>query len=595
MIPPQAGPASPARTAPTLHTGLLSAALIIAGLYFGRDVIVPLVLAVLLAFVLAPVVAALRRLFIPGALAVVLAVLLSAGAILGLGMVMARQAGSLMGGLPDYQENLRQKLQNLQLAELMREARLALQDLRSMIGDGIPAAARGETAGAPGTSSAVPPDIGTTPLDVIQGLAGPVLGPLATAGVVILFTIFVLLYREDLRDRVIRLAGSGDLHRTTVALNDAARRLSRLFLAQVALNAALGTFIGTALWMLGLPSAALWGILTGLMRFVPFLGLFIALIPPLVLAVAVDPGWGMALWVLGLFLVAEPLMGQVAEPMVFGRSTGLSPVAVLIAAVFWTFIWGPIGLLLATPLTVVLVVLGRHVPSLGFLNVMLGDSPSLRPEESFYQRLLQGDAAGQLEQARRSLREEPSLTAYLDGVALPALVLADRDWAREELEPERLEDVRARTAALLEVLPEEAGVGKPPEDAPLCLCAAGRGRLDDLSASIAALALQSEGVAAAMTPEGAELPPEIAARVRLCCISVLEEGSSAASVRLLIRRWEKALPEAGLAIGVWHARPDSAMLRALRQEATGHPIVTSLGELAALWRASAGQPVAPPR
>ncbi|MCI0757015.1 AI-2E family transporter [Teichococcus vastitatis] len=587
MILPQA--ASAAKPGRALQNGLLSTALIIAGLYFGRDVIVPLVLAVLLAFVLAPVVTVLRRVFLPNALAVVLSVLLGAGAILGIGMVMARQAGSLVSGLPAYQENLRQKLQNLHLAELMQEVQLVLQDLRSMVGDSLPSGARSGGHAAPAGNSTMPPDLGTTPLEVIQGLAGPVLAPLATAGVVVLFAIFVLLYREDLRDRVIRLAGSSDLHRTTVALNDTARRLSRLFLAQVALNAALGAFIGVVLWLLGLPSAALWGILAGLMRFVPFLGLFIALIPPLLLAVAVDPGWGLAIWVLVLFLLAEPMMGHVLEPMVFGRSTGLSPVAVVIAAVFWTFIWGPIGLLLAMPLTVVLVVLGRHVPSLGFLDVMLGDRPSLRPEESFYQRSLQGNAAALLEQARLTLREAPSLTAYLDGVALPALALADHDWSREELEPERLDQVRVQTASLLDAVQKESPVPELPADAPLCLCAAGRGRLDDLSASIAALALQSEGVAAAMTPEGAELPPDLASRTRLCCISVLEEGSSAASVRLMIRRWEKALPEAGIAIGVWHARPDSAMLAQLRQETTGHPIVTSLGELAALWRASAGQ------
>ncbi|MDJ0391324.1 AI-2E family transporter [Roseomonas sp. E05] len=571
-------------TPPNRRTGLLSAALIIAALYFGREVIVPLVLAVLLAFVLAPVVVLLRRAFVPHALAVVLAVLLSAAATLGLGLVMARQASSLLGNLSTYAENLRSKLQGLHLAELMREAQLAMQNLRGMIGGG-----GRYDAGLPAAPAA---EAGTPPLEVIQSVAGSVLAPLATAGVVVLFAIFVLLYREDLRDRLIRLAGSRDLHRTTVALNDAARRLSRLFLAQVALNTGVGVMIGLALWVLGLPSPALWGILAGLMRFVPFLGTYIALAPMLLLAAAVEPGWGLALWVAGLFLAAELLMGQVVEPMVFGHSTGISPVAVVIAATFWTFIWGPIGLLLAVPLTVCLVVLGRHVPSLDFLDIMLGDRPSLRPEESFYQNLLQGNLPRLQEQAHLLLRAQPSLTAYHDTVALPGLVLADQDWAREVLEIEQLEEIRARLATLLEHLPGEVTEAPVDPSAGLCLCTPARGRLDDLSAVMAVQALRAEGLAAAVIAEGAESSPEMASAVRLCCIAVLEESSTAASLRYLARRWEKLLPEAQIAIGLWQAAPDSSVLAELRREAAGQTIVTSISELAALWRALVNQPTA---
>ncbi|HWX49057.1 MAG TPA: AI-2E family transporter [Roseomonas sp.] len=573
-----------------LAAGLLSAALIIGALYVGREVIVPLVLAVLLAFVLAPVVRLLHRARVPHVLAVVLAVLLGAGVILGLGMVIARQAGTLTGNLSAYQENLSRKLHGLHLAELMQDAQLALQDLRDMIGDSFPGGGRG-------AAPAAPAEAGANPLEMVQSVAGSVLGPLATAGVVVLFAIFVLLYREDLRDRFIRLAGSRDLHRTTVALNDAARRLSRLFLVQVALNSGVGVIIGLALWALGLPSPALWGILAGLMRFVPFLGTYIALAPMLLLAAAVEPGWGLAIWVTCLFLAVELLMGQVVEPMVFGHSTGISPVAVVIAATFWTFIWGPIGLLLAVPLTVCLVVLGRHAPSLAFLDVMLGDRPSLQPEESFYQQLLQGNAARLLEQARQHLQEQPSLTVYHDSVALPGLALADQDWAREVLEPEQLEQIRGQLGTLLEQLPRELPEGAAPSEpaAGLCLCTPGRGRLDDLSAAMAAQALQAEGVPAAMLPEGAEPPPEIVAGARLCCIAALEESSTAASLRYLARRWEKLLPEAQIAIGLWQAAPDSPVLAELRQEgAAGRAIVTSLSELATLWRALANQPARAP-
>lgn len=561
--------------------GLLAAALTIAALYYGRDIIMPLVLATLLAFVLAPVASLLTRLWLPRALAVVLTVLLGAGAILGLGIVIGRQAAALVVNLPEYQANLRAKLEGLRLSELLADARRAIEDLTGFMGDGV-------IMPLPGAASSAPPaaEGGTTPLDILQGVAAPVLAPFATAGLVVLFAIFVLIYREDLRDRVIRLAGSRDLHRTTVALNDAARRLSRFFLAQVALNAGLGVMVGLALWALGMPSPALWGILAGLMRFVPFLGLFIALLPTLLLALAVDPGWSLAFWVLGLFLIAEPLMGQVLEPTIYGHSTGLSPVAVIIAAIFWTFLWGPMGLLLAMPLTLCLVVLGRHAPSLGFLDVILGDRPSLLPEERFYQRALSRDPEGLIRQAREQLRLEPSLTAYHDGVALRALVMADQDWSREVLEAEKLEDIRFSLAGLLEELKGEESDGEESdrEVAPRILCTAGRGRLDDLAAAFAAQALRSEGLPALALAEGAEPPPGLVPNLALCCIAVLESGSSAAGIRYLVRRWQRLLPGARIVVGLWHAAPDSTLLEALRREKAGEVIVTSLGELAALCR-----------
>jgi len=574
-------PALPAERTLNAILGLLAAAFTITALYLGRDLIVPLVLAVLLAFVLAPIVVVLRRLMVPQALGVVMAVLLAAAAVLGLGMVMARQAGLLVGDLPTYQQNLSAKLHALRLAELMREADLVLRDLRQMVGDGVAGRAAPPLANALPSATAVPAGGGTTPLDVIQSVAGPVLAPVATAGIVVIFAIFILIYREDLRDRVIRLAGSRDLHRTTLALNDAARRLSRLFLAQVALNSLMGVVVGLVLWGLGMPSPALWGILAGLMRFVPFIGTFIALAPPLLLAVAVDPGWSMALWVLVLFLLAEPLMAQVLEPAVYGHSTGLSPVAVIPAATFWTFLWGPIGLLLATPLTVCLVVLGRHVQRLAFLDVMLGDRPPLLPHESFYQRTLQRDAKWLLLQARRQLRQDASLAAYHDTVSLRALALADQDWSREALEPEQLEKVRSEVQSLLATL-------EPPFDAreaPRVVYAAGRGRLDDLAAAMAAQVARSEGFAAVTLAETSQPDSDLVEGARLCCLSVMEEGNSIDGIRYLVRRLQRQLPEARVIVGLWHASAGSSMLAELRQDAAGETIVTSLREMMALCRA----------
>ena len=266
----------------------------------------------------------------------------------------------------------------------------------------------------------------STPLELLRDVVVPVIAPLATVGIVFIVLIFILLQREDLRDRMIRLFGSSDLHRTTVAMDDAARRLSRYFLLQLGLNACFGLLISVGLWLIGVPSPLLWGIFAALMRFVPYIGAIIAGALPAALAAAVDPGWSMALLTVALFVVAEPVMGNVIEPLVYGQSTGLSPFAVVVSAIFWTWLWGPIGLLLATPLTLCLVVLGRHVDRLEFLDVLLGDRPALTPAENLYQRMLAGDPDEALESAEQLLKER-SLTSYYDDVVLGGLRLAAND------------------------------------------------------------------------------------------------------------------------------------------------------------------------
>jgi predicted PurR-regulated permease PerM len=218
-----------------------------------------------------------------------------------------------------------------------------------------------------------------TALENIGTLISPLLRPLTTTGITAIFVIFILLQREDLRNRFIKLAGGHDLQKTTVALDDAATRLSRLFLIQLAVNTVFGVVIGAGLWIIGIPSPVLWGILAAILRFVPYIGAVIAAVFPLALAAAVNPGWSMLLAAAVLFLVVEPVVGHVIEPLVYGHSTGLSPVAVVASATFWTALWGPIGLVLATPLTVCLVVLGRHVERFEFLDVMFGDRPALSP------------------------------------------------------------------------------------------------------------------------------------------------------------------------------------------------------------------------
>ena len=288
-------------------------------------------------------------------------------------------------------------------------------------------------------------------LELFQRIAGTVLPPLATAGIVILFVIFILFQREDLRDRAIRLLGATDMQRATSAMNDAAERLSKYFLSQFLINSAYGVFIALGLWLIGVPSPIVWGILAMLMRFVPYVGPFIAAAPPLLLAAVVEPGWTTFLLTAALYLVSELTMGQVVEPLVFGHGTGVSPIAVILATVFWTWLWGPLGLLLAMPLTVCLVVLGRHVEGLNFFEVLLGDKPALTPQQSFYQRVLTGDSAEATYQAELALKEEP-LANYLDDVALKGLQLAERDFERGALDEENLKRINTTVKEIMDDL-----------------------------------------------------------------------------------------------------------------------------------------------
>ena len=263
--------------------------------------------------------------------------------------------------------------------------------------------------------------------------------------------IFILLQREDLRDRAIRLLGASDMQRTTSAMNDAAERLSKYFLRQVLINSAYGVFIALGLWLIGVPSPIVWGILAMLMRFVPYVGSFIAAALPLLLAAVVEPGWTTFLLTAALYLISETLMGQVVEPLVFGHGTGVSPIAVIISTVFWTWLWGPLGLLLAMPLTVCLVVLGRHVEGLNFFEVLLGDKPALTPQQSFFQRALTGDSAEATYQAELALKDEP-LANYLDDVALKGLQLAERDFERGALDEENLKRINITVKEIMDDL-----------------------------------------------------------------------------------------------------------------------------------------------
>jgi len=604
------------------------AVIIISMLYFGRDIFVPVALAILLSFVLAPLVGILQRIHVPRGLAVVSVVVLAFALIFAMGSLLASQLTQLAGDLPSYQSTISEKIQSFRDTKAGRgtleRASDMLKDLSKELDkpkDAVPARAPGSLAG----NTSVPPkpvpvevrqpDPGA--LESLRTLISPLIHPLATTGIIIIFVIFILLQREDLRNRLIRLAGSSDLQRTTAALDDAARRLSKLFLTQLILNGAFGMVIGTGLWFIGTPSAILWGILAAALRFVPYIGAAIAAAFPLALAVAIDPGWTMLLWTLALFLIVEPVVGHVVEPMVYGHSTGLSPVAVVASATFWTALWGPIGLVLATPLTVCLVVLGRHVERLEFLDVMFGDRPALSPPEIFYQRMLAGDPTEAAEKAEEFLKER-SLASYYDEVALKGLQLAQADAERGALDQERLTKIRdavnefagdlsdredrppakgnsttdAEASSAVEMVAENAAnenlpiLSKktlPPDwqgEHPV-LCVAGRTLIDEAAAIMLAQLSTAHGLAARVEGPTALSTANIfrldTTGVAVVCL-VYVDGAGPAHMRYSVRRLRRKIPSATIIIGCCVKEIDSAALELLREGAKADLIATSLGE-----------------
>ena len=596
--------------------------MIIATLYFGREILVPIALAILLSFVLAPLVGLLQRIRVPRGLAVVSVVIMAFALIFAMGSLLAKQLTQLAGDLPRYQSTISDKIQSFRETTASRgtleRASGMLKDLSKELDKPKDAAsALGPQAPTP---TPVPVEVrqpAPGALESLQSLISPLLHPLATTGIIIIFVIFILLQREDLRNRLIRLAGSHDLQRTTAALDDAAGRLSRLFLIQLLLNGTFGLVIGIGLWLIGIPSATLWGILAAVLRFVPYIGAAIAAAFPLALAVAVDPSWSMLLWTLVLFLIVEPIVGHVIEPMVYGHSTGLSPVAVVASATFWTALWGPIGLVLATPLTVCLVVLGRHVERLEFLDVMFGDRPALSPPEIFYQRMLAGDPTEAAEKAEEFLKER-SLSSYYDEVALKGLQLARVDAERGALDHERQMKIRdavgefannlsdqddrpppkvrsttdAEATSAVESVAEDAPYENLPvlskEDLPPdwqgehpVLCVAGRSPIDEAAAIMLGQLTTAHGLPARI--EGAEALSTAnvfrldTTGVAMACL-IYMDASGPAHMRYSVRRLRRKLPKATIILGGWMKEMDPSRLEQLRDGAKADLAAASLGE-----------------
>jgi predicted PurR-regulated permease PerM len=479
----------------------LTVVIAVAALYFARVVFIPIALAILLAFLLAPLVVRLRHWGLGRIPSVIIVVHLAFVVIGVLGFIMASQLADLGHRLPQYQENVREKIRSISssggglINRVSRVAHNFTQDFSSST----------SRQAAPGEEKPVPVEIRKAPfapLELVQKVLGGVVDGILMAIIVIVFVIFMLIQREDLRDRLIRLVGAGQVKLTTQAMNDAGQRLSRYLLAQLLVNVGFGILAGVGLYFIGVQDPILWGLVATLFRYIPYLGIWVAAAFPALLAFAVEPGWVKVPIIFGLYGGIDLIMYNFVEPYLYGSSTGLTPVAILIAAVFWTWLWGAVGLLLATPLTVCLAVLGRYVPRLEFLRILLTDEPVLRPHTRFYQRLL-GENVEEATEVAEEFMKGKSLEDFADMVVIPALSLMEEDRHRGNLDQEKqqsifqnvrmlIEDIAERSEELIagnkekketETHTEKARTDRPlvAEEAPV-VCVPARDEADELAA-----------------------------------------------------------------------------------------------------------------
>jgi predicted PurR-regulated permease PerM/methylmalonyl-CoA mutase cobalamin-binding subunit len=562
--------------------------IVVAALRLAQDVFIPLALAVLVSFLLTPLVARIERV-VPRVVAVLAAVLLVMSVLGGVGWLVGRQLPEFTARLPEYRQNLITKVRSLRgttagvgkVAEELEE-----------LGEEIAPVPSGASSGAaPQPVEIVQP--APSPAELLRLYLAPVLGPVGTAGLVGVLAVFMLIQREDLRDRLIRLSGGGDLSLTTQAMNDAAERVSRYLLTTTFLNAIHGVVIGAGLWLIGLPTAFLFGLLSMLLRFIPYVGPWIAASLPIALSVALLEGWTPVLLTVSLFVTAELVSNNVLEPWLYGQSTGLSPFGVIVAALFWSWLWGLVGLLLAIPLTACLVVLGRYAPRFEAFRIALGDEAVLPPDLRLYQRLLAGDDV-EASKLYESAAEEGA-EAALDAVALPALGHLARDSARGAVSAEEAERMRECLAEIVEETrdaPAEGQDGAPriPGNGVRVVCTPARDEDDALAAAWLAALLAARGFEV-RAPGVAELTGELLEEVAnggadAVCISALSPGAGQRA-RSLAKRLRARRPELEIVVGLWGqpevaevARTQAAAEKAVRWTPTLADAVAGLASAA---------------
>ncbi len=565
-------------------------AFIVATLYFGRELLIPLALAALLTFLLSPLVTRIER-WIGRIAAVLVVVALIFTGIGAAGWMLSRQLVDLATKLPEYKGNIITKIHAFRTPKGGAFTKLTetVEELKKELPGGSAPAAPTITQepGKPETAVSSPPHpppaavqvqrvetSDATPFELVQLILAPLLGPLGMAALVVVLVIFMLLQREDLCSRLIRLIGQGRISATTRAMDDAGQRVARYLLMQLVVNVTYGIPVAVGLYFIGVPNAILWGAFATVLRFIPYVGPWIAATFPIVLSLAVSESWWTPLLTIGLFVVLELLSNNVMEPWLYGKHTGVAPLALIVAAVFWTWLWGPVGLVLATPLTVCLVVMGRHVPRLSFLNVMLSDEEALTPAEDCYHRLLTPGDRDELELVESYLKSN-SLTALYDSVFIPVLTAAETDARTESLDQEQLHQVEQSMRDIVEDLgtrptvPSQAAVEKaeaaadqtpPPPSAvvPDCrvCCLPVRADRDELAGAMLVQLARQQGFgaqnASAKLVTGELLAWVEKAEVDVICISVVAP-STVIQARYLCLKLRTLLPKQKIVIGLWGA------------------------------------------
>ena len=571
-------------TPPRRSSGIRNASIligVIAVLYVARDILIPLAFAITLTLVLSPAVAWLQKLHIHRFPAVLLVMLVSIGAAGGISYVIFNQLVQVVNDLPSYRENIDSKIKSLRAptkgalgraAESVKELGKELATAQELP---PPPAANGRT-GRPANpvntpvNSAVNTPANPLPVQVVEApangllyvrdLTHPFLAPLAMLGIVLVFTIFLLVEEADLRNRLFRLAGLNRLNVMTQALDDATRRVSRYLMLQFMVNAGFGVLCGVGLYLIGVPYAALWGAVAGLLRIVPYVGSVSAGLLPLVLSLAVFDSWLPPLLVFLLFAALELVIANLLEPMLYGAHTGISSLALLLTTVFWATLWGPAGLILSTPLTVCVVVLGRHVPHLSFLHILLGDQAVLDPAAHLYQRLLAMDDQEARAVAEEYLSEHSLLQLY-DTVVLPALTLAEQDRHKGALDPEREEflflSLREMLAELSEKTQnaEQEDVGERSKTAVRgrILCFPAHDEADEIAAAVLAQLLEHACCATVSFPLGS--PDGMLSLVKptpsdVFCISAVPPFAFS-HARTVNRQLKAKFPQIKILMGIW--------------------------------------------
>jgi predicted PurR-regulated permease PerM len=528
--------------------------LLVAALYLAREVLLPLAVAILLTFILTPLAMRLQRRGLGRVPSVILVTALAFLVVGGFGVVVAAQIRSLAIDLPTYRDNIIRKaaaLRNLGPGHVFDNLEHVISDINKEL-----------SREDPGASRAVPVEIQHDGRSQFQAMAGPLLSLLANFALVAILVVFMLARHEDLRDRLIRLIGHGRLTDTTRALEEASQRVSRFLQMQLLTNLCFGGLLGLGLFLIGVPQAFLWGLMVGAMRFVPYLGSPVGGLMLIVLSVAIFPNWVQPLEVFGVYLVLELVVANVVEPLLFGHSTGVSPVALLMAAAFWTWLWGPAGLLLSTPLTVCLVVMGRYVPGLGFLGVLLSDEPALSLGQRYYQRLLAHDPDEAMDLVEEHLKAHPAEPFY-DEVLLPALVMTRRDEDRGTLSSGDAHAVFGEMRLTLnEMMPINNHRPKLPGPVVLGIPTSNEG--DELALAMMQQLLAVDGCRLEVLAPGTPLE-EIVARVAVdqpagVLIASLPPGGLSPA-RYQCKRLRAELPELKILVGRWGQKDDLDQMR----------------------------------